>query len=284
MSSDRLAISATIAEALALNQERLRAEFLSGPEGIRSCVLDDVLPADLMDAISEQLPDPSVMLRHADFRERKYVTAEIADLQDQVRELILGLASGRVAQQVSDLTGEAGLEHDRELYNGGLTMMVQEDFMMPHLDNSHDKARSRRRAIVMLLYLTDWQPGFGGALKLWSRDQRSVLRTIEYRRNRLVLLETTNHSWHSVQPITGPARRINVTTYFYESSASVHPVRLTRYAGWRGRPLGRAMARADFAIRTAALKMGLDRFVKKRHVLTRPVASSPVVRAPEQGA
>jgi Rps23 Pro-64 3,4-dihydroxylase Tpa1-like proline 4-hydroxylase len=272
MSWNRSTVAGIVTDALIANSESLRAEFLAGPDGIRSCVLDDVLPPDLMEAVGRQLPPSSIMRRHADFRERKYVTAEIADLQEHIQSLVLGLASSSVASQVSALTGEAGLEHDKDLYNGGVTMMVQQDFMMPHLDNSHDKARSRRRAIVMLLYLTDWKPGYGGALTLWSRDQRSALRTIAYKRNRLVLLETTDHSWHSVQPITGPANRVNVTTYFYESANVAHPVRLTRYAGWRGRPLGRAMARADFTLRTAALKLGLDRFVKKHHALTRPLA------------
>src|ERR1700743_2951968 len=117
MTSDRTAISTMVAQALAANKDRLQAEFLQGPPGVRSCVLDDVLPADLMDTIGERLPELSVMLRRVDFPERKYVTAEIGDLQEAVRELILGLASGRVAEQVSALTGLGGLEHDTELYN-----------------------------------------------------------------------------------------------------------------------------------------------------------------------
>ena len=260
-----------VASRIASHAKTLAAQFAEGPDGIRSFVLDDVLPADVLTTADAEAPEPSSMLRRADFRERKYVTAELGVLGPTLREVITGLADPRVAQAVSDVIGvEPALEVDAEFYNGGVTTMVPGDFMVPHLDNSHDRTRLRKRAVVMLFYLSSWDESFGGELALWGQDKASRVRSIDFRANRLVVLQTSECSWHSVEKITGPRSRTAITTYFYEPQPQPGDVRLTRYAGRPGNALERVLADGDFALRSAALNLGMDRLVKKRHRFTRP--------------
>ena len=47
--------------------------------------------------------------------------------------------------------------------------MKKNQFLNPHLDNSHDKDRSRWHVLNLLYYVTpNWQEDFGGNLELWT--------------------------------------------------------------------------------------------------------------------
>jgi hypothetical protein len=80
--------------------------------------------------------------------------------------------------------------------------MVRKSFLNPHLDNSHDARQTHYRVLNSLYYMTpDWREEYGGNLELWDRGVGQPQRTIVSKFNRLVLMETTRTSWHSVSPV-----------------------------------------------------------------------------------
>lgn len=254
---------------------RLRAEFgAPRPGHVRSFALDDLLPREMLDAALAAMPTLPGMLRRANRKERKFVCARLDTLDSSVRDIVVALNQPEIANAVAGITGMAALETDPLLYNGGVTCMLPGDFMCPHLDNSHDYARKRRREVVLLTYLSPhWREDYGGHLMLWQDHRRGALEPVPYRSNRLVVMETTDASWHAVTPITGPMPRINITTYFYAPSAVRHPVRLTRFAAWPGQALRQAMFDGEFALRSMANRVGARRLLPNRHI-DRPAASS----------
>jgi hypothetical protein len=150
--------------------------------------------------------------------------------------------------------------------------MLPGDFMCPHLDNSHDQARKRRRDVVLLYYFSPfWLPEYQGSLELWRLDGKTSQSSIEYKPNRLVILETTDHSWHSIQSILGPMPRASVTSYFYGPESERSPVRLTRFTSWPGDPLRGMLFDAQFHLRSIAARF-IRRSVGNRHVY-RPEAT-----------
>jgi hypothetical protein len=64
-------------------------------------------------------------------------------------------------QNVFDLVDLEHLESEPSLYAGGLSMMFRDDFLNPHIDNSHDAKRDRNcRALIcysMFLQIGKWR-------------------------------------------------------------------------------------------------------------------------------
>ena len=56
------------------------------------------------------------------------------------------------------------------LYASGLSMMFKNDYLNPHIDNSHD-ARKKYRRLNLLFYVSpDWNYDNGGNFELWDES------------------------------------------------------------------------------------------------------------------
>ena len=76
-----LQLAQALITRLSAEASRLKSEFgVETPQRIRYCVVDDVLPPSVMEAAYSQLPKLGDMVRRADMRERKYVSANIGKL------------------------------------------------------------------------------------------------------------------------------------------------------------------------------------------------------------
>jgi len=249
--ADAGAISAAIAARLDAEADRLGAAFSSADAGaVRYCWIDSLLPDDVMLAAFSLLPT-------------------LDALAEPIRQLVMALNSRVVADVVARIIGAPFLETDPKLYNSGITAMVPGDFMCPHLDNSHDYDRARRRAVALIYYMApSWRADYGGSLELWGDDRRAQPRSIDFCGNRLVIMETTDRSWHSVTPILGPLPRVNAISYFYAPSPDPHPLRLTRFAPWPGHRVQELLFSAEFHLRSLAARLAGRRLRFNRHLYT----------------
>lgn len=261
-------LSRCVSQRLTQDETALRNAFgAPSAQRVRWCVVDDVFPESVPEQAYRELPPLGAMLRREDLKERKYVTANIDTLKPMLQSLVLAFNRQDIADVVARIMGKPNLEVDTQLYNGGITMMTPKDFMRPHLDNSHDYARQRRREVVLLYYFSPyWEPEFGGDLAAWDDERRRGPTPIAFKPNRLVIMETTDRSWHSVSPIVGPLPRVNVISYFYAPRTETHPVRLTHFAAWPNEPVLHAAFSAEFQMRSLAARLGAARFRKNQHV------------------
>ena len=175
-----------------------------------------------MMAAFSKMPALADMVRVKSPMERKFVCANLQKLSSTLVDIVMAFTDTDVVESIGDIVGAPRLEADLNLYNGGITVMLPGDFMCPHLDNSHDRARRRRREIVLLYYITPcWLPDYEGNLELWDLTRKERQTVVQFCSNRLVLLETTNASWHAIPPIAGPLPRLSVTSYLYAPETEV---------------------------------------------------------------
>jgi hypothetical protein len=263
--------SGLIADRLEEQLPALKEMF--GPERhghVRCCFLDDLLPVETLDGVLN-LPPLKDMLRKENAKERKYLSSKLDILSPTQRELVRGFNSQDVANVVAKIMGKEELETDSDLYNGGVTAMLPGDFMCPHLDNSHDYKRLRRREIVILYYFTPfWRDDYGGHLELWNDERAAAPRKFEYRPNRIVMMETTDQSWHSITPIVGPMPRNSFTSYFYAPATVRSEPRLTRFGAWPNQPAKELMFNSEFYLRSMAAKILPRSLVPNKHVYKPP--------------
>ena len=94
--------------------------------------------------------------------------------------------------------------------------MGKENFLNPHLDNSHNKDRNLWRVLNLLYYVTPgWKLENGGNLELWPNGIKNPSITIESRCNRLIVMSTHQKSWHSVSKVQTDIPRCCISNYYF---------------------------------------------------------------------
>ena len=258
-------IADAIVQRLASSRDRLREQFAASCGRIGYFVLDDVLPSDLAGKVYEAFPAPQLMTLKRSLREYKYIAAQMDRYDRLLEEALFAFQDWRVLDEIEVITGLTALEPDPELYAGGISVMVQDHFLNPHIDNSHDKDRSRWRVLNALFYVTPgWQDGHGGHLELWPQGPGAQPLTLHSRFNRLVVMATHADSWHSVSPVRAARPRCCVSNYYFRRA----PVRdsdrfhVTSFRGRPEQPLRDLVLQMDAGLRgllRRAFRKGLGR-------------------------
>ncbi|HPF11875.1 MAG TPA: 2OG-Fe(II) oxygenase [Flavobacteriaceae bacterium] len=213
---ERKAIADLILKRLQEEKERLKQQFAESHSGIGHLYIDNLLPETLAHAIHEAFPKKEQMVRKKTLREYKYIAAQMDQYDPLLEEAIYAFQDKRIVVLVGEICGIEGLEPDENLYAGGISLMAKDNYLNPHLDNSHDKDRDRWRILNLLFYVTpNWQDANGGHLEVWPEGLDHPQVTIHSRFNRLAIMATHNASWHSVSPVVGEGDRCCVSNYYF---------------------------------------------------------------------
>lgn len=253
----RDAIAGLIVDRLKQEAGALAEEFRM-PGRVQSCVIDDLLPEEAARAISAAFPPASAMREAKGMREHKFTAKQLDRFAPVMREITLAFQEPAVLRQAEAITGLTRLEADPDLYAGGLSLMTRGNFLLPHLDNSHDKDRRRYRVLNLLYYVSPgWTAEDGGNLELWDHGTKQAPREIVSRFNRLVLMATHQRSWHSVNQVVREGRRACISNYYFspeplEGRSYFH---VTSFRGRPGQPGKDLLLRVDSALRNAVRKI-----------------------------
>lgn len=251
---------------LGTESQSIRQQW-SGPVGTttRHFVVDDLLPEAVCEEIFLAFPrDASGFFSRESFRERKRTSADLRTYPAILSDITYAFQDARVVDFVAACTGMTQLEPDPKLYAGGLSMMFKDDFLNPHIDNSHDVMRQRYRRLNLLYYISpDWTLEDGGNFELWD-DKRRVAKTVVSARNRLVVMETNRASWHSVSPVRSDAPRCCVSNYYFSrvSPDDTDYFHVTSFSGRPEQAVRRILGVADNALRnlvSRAFRVGRGR-------------------------
>ena len=253
---NRNAIADFVIERLLAERDRIASDYAK--QTPHHFVVDDLLPADIARAIYDAFPMPATMMLRKTIRERKYVTSQMNRCSPLVEEAVFAWQDPRLVKLVSELTGLVGVEGDEQLYAGGISLMGRGHFLLPHLDNSHDKGGRRYRVLNSLHYVSPgWKEVYGGNLELWPEGRKGKPLILASLFNRLIVIATDRTSWHSVCPILIDAPRTCVSNYYF-SEFSPEGADYFHVTSFRGRPDQKVrdlLLRGDAALRLIARKI-----------------------------
>ncbi len=211
----------TMALQLEKHKDELKKYWAnSGP--VRHFMLDGLLPEEWAKACYEALPDASKLMMRDTEKERKRVGIAVEDYNPIMKDILFAFQDKEIIKVVSEITGLKGLGPDESLYGSGISMMMQGDFLMPHLDNSHDGDGDKYRVINTLYYITpDWPENEGGNLELWNKQMTERVQ-VHSKFNRLVVMETDTESIHSVNKVEHEGVRACISNYYFSEEAANH--------------------------------------------------------------
>jgi Rps23 Pro-64 3,4-dihydroxylase Tpa1-like proline 4-hydroxylase len=238
---------------------KLSEEFYTSSKevGVRYCVIDDLLPNDIAERISNSFPNPESMRLMDSFREKKYTSKSFEKFDPLVSDITFAIQDPRVVKIVEQITGIKEQIPDSSLYAGGLSAMIKGHYLGPHIDNSHDGSRSFYRTLNLLYYVTpNWSLENGGNLELWDKH---VLKnaTIASYFNRMVIMETTPSSWHSVSEVLVENVRKCVSNYYFSPRLPIGAdyFNVTSFSARPEQPFLRVIAGVDNRLRQTLRKL-----------------------------
>lgn len=106
---------------------------------------------------------------------------------------------------------------DASLWGAGCHQMNTGDHLSLHMDSSHHRWSGLERRANAILFLSPWQRGWGGQLRLYQDDRRGFTQ-INPEPGKLVLFESGMP--HCVMPVTCPIgySRRSLAVYFWGES------------------------------------------------------------------
>lgn len=228
----------------------------------RHFVLDNLLPNEDTEKIYSAFPkNGEGFFDRESFREKKRTSADLSNFDPILSDITYAMQDSRVIAKVSELCSIGSIEPDPNLYAGGLSMMFPDDYLNPHIDNSHNAERLLYRRLNLLYYVSpDWAFENGGNFELWD-DKRTKQKTLVALQNRLVVMETNKTSWHSVSKVTADRPRCCVSNYYFSeiSPDGDEYFHVTSFLGRPEQPIRRVIGVVDNALRNViskALKTG----------------------------
>lgn len=265
---NRVEYAKLIQSALERNKHELRDEFTQ-PGRIQSCILDDLLPEAEALKIFEAFPNKDTMMVRKSLREHKHVAAQMNQYDPVLEEIVFAFQHPDVMRIVTEITAIEGMIPDDKLYAGGISLMAKDNFLNPHLDNSHDNGRQLYRVLNLLYYVTPgWDHDCGGNLELWDNGPKSEAREIVSKFNRLVLMATHEKSWHSVNRVRVDRSRCCVSNYYF-SATPLEGHKYFHVTSFRGRPeqpVRDLVLQGDIALRQGVRKVFKKGVAETKHI------------------
>ena len=229
-------VSELIYKKIKKEKDNLIRLFNASKNEIGYFFIDDLLPEELAEKCFETFPAKEDMRCLKSIREFKYVSAQMDKHNTLLEDVIYAFQDERIVKLIGEICNINLLYADKSLYAGGLSLMGKNNFLNPHLDNSHDAERERWRVLNLLYYVTpDWEEENGGHLELWPNGPKKQPVLIESKFNRLAVMATHDSSWHSVTKVVTDRIRCCISNYYFsdkplKDSGKFH---VTKY---RGRP------------------------------------------------
>ncbi len=200
--------------------EKLKSDYLSSGS-INHLVIDNLLPAELAALLCEKFPQESQLNLLDARQEKKFVGVNFKDEQRIVEECIFAFQEEKILRLFSKICSIEDLVGDPELYAGGISSMSKSCFLNPHIDNSHDRLKTKFRRLNLLYYVSEgWSSRDGGQLVLYPNGIKQESIEIDSSFNRLVIMRTDNKSLHGVKQITSEGNRRKCISNYYFSTSS----------------------------------------------------------------
>lgn len=202
-------------------------------------VLDDVLDEEVYRKALAEFPPVGApgWMNYVHVNETKFGNTKPQTWGSTLQSIAKALTAPPFVRFLEQLTGIDDLLADRTMDGGGLHQTLDGGHLNVHADfTAHHTIPGWRRRINVLLYLNEtWDPSWGGALELWSKEMDAAVATIDPVGNRMLVFTTDERSFHGhPDPLACPAdvARQSMALYYFTADDRF-AVRSTTY---RARP------------------------------------------------
>ena len=198
------------------------------PNPFRHVAIDNFLDEPSLNALCSEFPpfDNEKAKNEFGILGPKCVHTDIAAISKSYNIFDKHIRSADFINVIEKITGIEGLVIDRNMYGGGTHENINNAELDVHVDFNYDTETDYHRRLNLLLYLNeDWDEKWGGAIEIISNpldfyNQDYSSQSYNCIKNRCLIFETNEYSWHGFKKINIPnekagASRKLISIYFY---------------------------------------------------------------------
>ena len=266
---EKQAISDIIYNHIFAHKQALVEQFAKSEKTIGYFYIDNVLPEELALECARVFPKPEEMRLLKSIKEYKHVSAQMNKHHQLLEAVIYAFQNEKIVTLIGEICNISTLYPDDSLYAGGLSLMAKDNFLNPHLDNSHDAERERWRVLNLLYYVTpNWKQQNGGHLELWPNGPKKEPLEIVSKFNRLIVMATHSSSWHSVNKVTIDGNRCCISNYYFSDNALLETDKfhITKFRGRPNQKITNLLLDCDSSLRMLVRKIFKKGVRKNPHV------------------
>ena len=134
------------------------------------------------------------------------------------------LNSDKITKLISKKLKISNVISDQGLHGGGWGMLSKGGKLNPHLDYSlHPKIPAQRKFNLIIFLSRSWKKNWGGELSFYLKNNANkkmpgkLFKKVLPKFNRAVIFDTSNYSWHGVEPVKGNCIRKTIAVYYLTS-------------------------------------------------------------------
>ena len=262
---DRKKLANIIIEQLKINEYHIRQLAEQSINKIGYFYIDNVLPEDYARKLFNVFPKTKDMILRKNIREYKYIGVQMNKYNSLLEESIYAFQDERIVSFIANIFNLNKVYPDPNLYASGISIMKKNNFLNPHIDNSHDKDRNKWRVLNLLYYVTPgWNEDYGGNFEIWNNGVNNNQIMIHSKFNRLVVMVTHNSAWHSVSPVKYNGNRCCISNYYFSNFSANNNTdfHVTSFRARPGQKIKDIILRFDASMRMAIrnfFKMGITK-------------------------
>jgi hypothetical protein len=191
-------------------QNNLRLQFLNA-KPFKHLLIDDFLDEDIINGMISEFPSPKKeeMINEFGKPSLKHTVTNIREIGPSYKAIDDLVSSEDFIKFMENITGIDHLIFDPLYFGGGTHNNLSGQGMDPHVDfnflNIPNIGKVHRR-INAIIYLNDeWKEEWGGNIDLHCNPydpENDKINRIIPKKNRLILFETNEISWHGFMPVT----------------------------------------------------------------------------------
>ena len=171
-------------------------------------VIENMFSEDIFQGLCDEFGTPEQdphWKRYWNPLEKKYAL-NVFDEKPITKSVFEALQSPQFVARIAQLTGIVNLQSDPYLHGAGLHYHPRGGKLDMHLDYSVHPFSGLERRVNLICYLNPtWEETWGGALELWDSPFTHPVKKVLPLRNRAILFQTSDISYHGIpKPIGCP--------------------------------------------------------------------------------
>lgn len=168
-------------------------------------IIDNFLDDEYYNKIVNSLPDNITddFWKYYNPIEVKYVLDKKDKISTEINNLVRHLSDDTFVNKLRHIFNINDIEVDDTLHGSGIHFHPRYGRLNMHLDyEKHPILENRQRRLNIIYYLNnEWKEEWNGATELWNADMTECVSKCYPSKNKAIIFETSEMSWHGVPEI-----------------------------------------------------------------------------------
>ena len=185
----------------------------------KHCIIDNFLKDETYEKIINKYPEKynNYFNKYYNPIEVKYTLDKFEYIDNEIKNLFHALSHNKLIKKFENMFDMEHLDYDPYLHGAGIHMHPRNGRLNMHLDYEKHPLINKQRRLNIIYYVNkEWDMKWNGDTQLWDKNMKNCIIKSYPKRNRAIIFETNEQSWHGVpEKIICPENKYRKTIAYY---------------------------------------------------------------------